>query len=246
MHLGIRRRRPPVAMVAAVALLLAAPASAVAEDGPERTIRVVGTATVEATPDRARVNVVVETRGKTARAAAGDNAELADEVIEAVKSVLGKVGKVRTSGYDVRAEYEYRKDATGNRRHLVGFVARNSVIATTPKIETVGDLVDAAVEAGAGEVQGLSFYLNDPEAARRQALLEAGRKARAEAATVAESLSVELGELLEASTASHTPSPRPPMPHARMMATAADAKATPIEPGTVDLQVSVHAVFAIR
>ena len=211
---------------------------------PARQIRVSGHAEVRATPDRARVSVRVVTRSATAREAAESNAVDSDKVVAALKKFVGSGGQVSTDGYQLNAEYEYRKPP--GTRHLSGYVASNRVTAVTDDLRAVGRLIDTAVVQGANEIEGVGFFLADETGARRQATLEAGRRARAEAATVAESLGVGLGALLEAST-TNAPVvvPRLMAHQGRAMAMEA-APSTPIEPGDVRVGATVSAVFEVQ
>lgn len=237
--------RIPVAC-AFVAGLLLAPAPSRAE--PEtRVIRVSGSANVKAAPDRGRVSVSVVSRAATAREASETNARTSKVVVEKLRAAVKAPGEVRTTGYELGAEYDYNQAPGARGPRLVGYMATNRFAVVSADLEGIGALIDAAVSAGATQVDSIAFYLDDEEAVRRQALLEAGRKARDEAETVARSLGVTLGEVLDASTASSS-APVPVLYGREKMAMAADAAAPPTEmlPGTLDVGASVTVTFAIR
>jgi uncharacterized protein YggE len=228
----------PLLLVFATAL--AAPAQ---DTAAVRTVTVRASATADAAPDRARVRLSVTSRGKTAREASQANAGRATEVLERLRRGVGEGGKVTTGGYRLNAEYDYGKPGAGAPRRLLGYVAVNDLVAETSELAAAGTLVDAAVDAGADEVGAIEFYLADDEGARRQALLEAGRRARAQAETLAESLGVRLGSLLEATTGSDGVEPQPRF--ARMAMAEADTGSA-LAPGDVSVAAEITAVFAIE
>lgn len=235
------------AACAALVLLLASfPAHA--EDVVPRTIRVSGSATVKAAPDRGRVSVSVVSRAATAREASEANARASKAVLERLRGAVKAPGEVRTSGYELGAEYDYNQAPGSRGPKLVGYSSTNRFTVVTADLEGVGALIDAAVAAGATQVDSISFFLDDEEKVRQQALLQAGRKARDEAETVARSLAVTLGEVLEASTATGT-APGPVFygrERMAMMTTAAPAPATEMVPGNLEVGASMTVTFAIR
>jgi uncharacterized protein YggE len=237
------------AAIGAAALLAGSSLPAAAESGSEAPRRIVVSAesVARVAPDRARVTVSVTTRAATAREAAEANARASRQVLERLRALVKAPGEVATAGYDLGAEYDYSSQEGG--RHaprLVGYTATNRFQLTSAELDGVGALLDAAVAAGATQVDSIGFYLADEEAVRRKALLDAGRKARAEAATVAESLGVGVGEVLEAST-SAAPSPVPYEGH-RMAMAAMDksAPATEVVPGSIEVRAGVTVTFAVR
>lgn len=231
----------------AALLVLAACTAANAEETSPRTIRVSGSATVKVAPDRGRVSVSVVSRAASAREASEANARASKAVLERLRAAVKAPGQVSTSGYELAAEYDYNQQPGSRGPRLVGYLSTNRFSVVTADLDGVGALIDAAIAAGATQVDSISFFLDDEEKVRQQALLEAGRKAKDEAETVARSLAVNLGEVLDAST---TGSVGPvPVFHGRekmaMMADAA-APATEMVPGSLDVGASVTVTFAIR
>lgn len=234
-----------VLMASCAAVASADPANA-ADALPLRVIRAGGDAVVKAAPDRARVTVSVTTRAVTARQASEANANASKSVLEKLRAAIRPPGEVRTAGYELNAEYNYNQGgATSGGPRLVGYASTNRFVIVTADLAAVGALIDSAVAAGANQVDSISFFLDDEVAPRHQALLEAGRKAKAEAATIAESLGVTLGDLLEAST-NASAAPIPVYGREKAMMAAPAAAATDVVPGSLDIGASVTATFAIR
>jgi uncharacterized protein len=238
--------KSPATILALVAVLVSA-GRAIAEEPSPRTIRVGGEATVKAAPDRCRVSVSVTSRAASAKEASEANARSSKAVLDRLKAAVAAPGEVRTAGYDLSAEYDYNQPRPGNRGPaLVGYVATNRFAITTADLAGVGALLDAAVAAGANQIDSISFFLADEKAARRDALLQAGQNARAEAETLAQSVGVTLGEVLDASSTS-APTPVPVYGRAKAaMAMDMAQPQTEVVPGSLEINASVSVTFAIR
>jgi uncharacterized protein YggE len=245
MKMKIDRRA--LAAPALLAALLAMPMTAEAQQDLRTpgTIRVSATGETRTPPDRAWADFGVETEAATASQAADQNARKMEAVITALVRAGVARENVRTSDFNVFPVHAATRDGTGEPR-IRGYRASNVVTAQTDDVRRVGPLVDAALAAGANRINGVRFGMRDPDRARDVALRDALRRARAEAAVLAEGMGVQLGRVLDVSTS--TAPPMPPFPVAyRMQAQMADAtaSATPIEPGQQTVHATVTVVFEI-
>jgi uncharacterized protein YggE len=120
---------------------------------------------------------------------------------------------------------------------IVGYTASNTVTATIKKLGDAGDVVDAAVGAGANQVFGPNLLASDQDAAYRTALKEALTKARSKAETLAAASSSTLGKI----TAIVEGGGGMPVP----FTAGAKDSTVPIEPGTQKIEASVSVTFAI-
>ena len=205
-----------------------------------RTIEVDGSGETRTAPDTADLGVAIETQAKTAEEAANRNAALAAKVIDALKSKLGKRGKITTGGYSLNPEYDQR---ASEKPRIIGYNAQNTVTVNTGALDLVGPLIDSAIAAGANRVNSLNFSVKDDTRARTEAIAIATRDARAQAEALASALSVKLGKVLKATTLSQA---RPiPMRMGRAMAMSANV-ATPVEPGEVTVTATVSLTFEIE
>jgi uncharacterized protein YggE len=146
----------------AAALLLAAaalagvarPEGAHAVDGQSSStdaITVSGTGAVSAAPSKAVFSFGVDTRAATAVAAVAANAHETRQVIAAVKAAGGtQVGTLSVS-------VSQSLDQNGQPN---GFAASNAVTATID-VERAGALIDAAVGAGANQVNVPALSVSD-------------------------------------------------------------------------------------
>jgi uncharacterized protein YggE len=188
-------------------------------------------------PDRATIEVGVQTRAATAAAAAADNARKQRAVIDTLRKLGLAQEQISTVNFNVYPETRYDQPTQTSR--VTGYVVSNSVRAEVRRLEQIGTLIDAALASGANAISSLSFYASNTDDARRQALSQAVAKARQDAETLARAAGGALGELLELTTVEYQP-PRP-LVMATLQRAAADAAPTPIEPGEQTLAMSVTA-----
>ena len=158
-----------------------------------------GRGDVPVTPDRARLSVTIETHASSAVQAASDNAATAARTIAALKAAGATDQEIRTSGYTVWTDY----DNNGRRIKSVG--ARLGLRVEVSRIADLGKFVDAALSAGATQLQPIQFLGPSMEQARHDAMAAAVSKARADAQVLAEAAGGTLGELISLSSTYVTP-----------------------------------------
>lgn len=211
--------------------------------GPTR-VSVSGDALVQARPDTAMISVAVVTQAQTALAAQQENARRSEAMVRALKAAAGTGAEVETSGYTLQPQYTYRE----NQQPLIrGYEARNTVTVTLGDLTKVGPVIDAATEAGANNIDSLSFTLRRDEPARDEALAAATREALRKAQVMAQALGGRVGRIIEVQEAS---AGRPvPIYDIRAMrgGVASDAiqAKTPVEIGTLDIRAQVQLVAEI-
>jgi|LSQX01.1.fsa_nt_gb uncharacterized protein YggE len=178
-------------MAACVVLLLAAATHAGAgEERPDVNIMTVtGTGEVRVVPDVAVISLGVETRHAQASQAIEQNNRLMTAVVQAIRAQNVPERNIQTSRLSVSREYEPVRE--GQRPNPV-YVVRNIVTVRLMDVQRVGAVLDAATEAGANTVHGISFISERDQQAREEALRQAVRDARAKADVLAQALGVRL------------------------------------------------------
>lgn len=174
---------------AALALLAVAlfPAQAGAQT-PTRTIAVVGDASLTARNDTARVGFAVTARGRDRRTAIARSSTKLRRVLAALTRAGIAAPDLRTGGIEVSRVTDRRGRPIPGR-----FEARQSVNARVRDVSRTGAVVNAAVTAGAAPVEGPTYFISDPKALLRRALVDALRDARAKAAQLADEAGLTLG-----------------------------------------------------
>jgi uncharacterized protein len=223
--------------LAAVALAgVARPEPAQGEEPkPGRTVTVSGTGTVESVPDSAQFSFGVESLGASAKEALAANGAEMRRVIDALRKAGIDLRDMRTQNISLHP----RLGEDG--RQIIGYTATNSVTAQIDELAEAGDVVDAAVGAGANQVYGPSLGREDRDGLYRQALEAAVSEAKAKAQTLADASGASVGQVVKLVEGSAV---EPPIPLYER-GVAADAAATPIQPGTEKIEATVTVTFAL-
>ena len=227
--------------IAAINLMILAPVTTHAQDTrapfdaiPQ--ISVVGRGEIKVSPDRATIQISVQTRAATAATAAAENATKQQSVLSALKALGLTDDQLSTINYNVYPEQRYEQ---GKEPVIVAYNVTNTILVDVRKLSQVGPVIDAALAHGANMIASLQFYASNTEAARRSAIASAIEKARADAEAAAHAAHGTLGSLLELSVGSYSPPPPRPMMMARAMAGGTAQADTPINPGDETLSVEV-------
>ena len=226
-------------VVAVLAGLVSASAFAQSPAQRKPFVRATGEGVVSGKPDQAKVSFAVLTEAVNAADAAAQNATRSKSVLDALRSMLGANADIRTTNYSLQPKYTYPRD--GATPVLNGFTAQNTVEVTTGDLSSIGRLLDSGIKAGANRIDGLQIGLKDEQAMRLQALKAAGERARAQAEAIASGLNARIGALLAAEEGTSIR----PITEVRAMAVAAARAPTPIEPGSVEVRVTVTVEYEL-
>jgi|SRR5687767_7010106 len=233
-----------MALVLAAASVLHAQETRTISDTSKRQTRVTvsGDAIVQAQPDTAILTIAVVTQAKRALDAQQENATKTDALVRALKAAAGTGAEVKTSGYSVQPMRVYRENQPPT---ISGYEARNTVTVTMSELAKVGNVIDAASQAGANDIAGIAFTLRQDRPARDQALQEATREAMSKAQVIARALGGRVVNIAEVHEEGFV---RPPQPvyQAEAFMTKRDAVATPIEVGSLDITSRVQLVAIVE
>lgn len=227
----------PLMAATSVVAVTAAPAFAaevqIATQGPVVELSV--NEIVYSAPDMAQVGAGVVTRAATAQEAARQNAAAMERIVERIRSLGIDERDIQTSNFSLNPQYQYNQQ-TGEQT-FTGYHANNQVNVKLRDMTRIGEVLDALIAAGANNIYGPNFSLeNDAEAkaAARTAAFRNGREMAQEYARMAGYSGLRLLEVSE--SFQHVGPPMPVM--ARMESADASAK-TPIVPGEVGTGVTL-------
>lgn len=202
---------------------------------PIPQITVIGRGETKISPDRASIQITVQTRAATAGAAGAANATKQRAVLDALRKLGLGDDQLSTANYNVYPEQRYEPNRNPV---IVGYVATNTIVAELRDLTKVGAVIDASLGAGANLISSLNFYASNIAQVRQTAITSAIQVARAEAEVGARAAQGQLGGLLELNIgAYYAPPPRPMMMMAK--ADAAQASETPVQPGLETVSVEV-------
>lgn len=204
-------------------------------------ISVSGTGEASGAPDLALIDLGVSAEAKTVEEARDTAAEAMNDVLDAIKDDGVADEDIQTRQFRIEPEYEY----PDGERVLTGFRVTNIVQVKVRDLDRVSQVIDDVADAAGDvvQVQSLSFTIDEPEALRAEAREEAMADARAKAESLADLAGVKLGEPL---SINESIVGVPPMPYLEAApAGRGGAEVTPIEPGELEVSVSVDVLYAI-
>ncbi len=235
----------PVVLAAVIVLSACGPATIVANPlPPQRSLNVSGTGLIYLTPDIAYINIGVHTETPTAAEAVTANNKQTQLVVDALKAAGVDAKDIRTSNFSIWPNTQF--DPQTNARLGTTYVVDNTVYVTVRKLDNLGALLDAAVKAGANNVNSIQFDVADKTASIKQARDEAVKDAKTQAQELAQAAGVTLGPLQSINFNDNVPSPIMQAYGKGGGGGAAEAAAVPINPGTMTLTVNVNLTYEIR
>ncbi|HKZ80346.1 MAG TPA: SIMPL domain-containing protein [Pyrinomonadaceae bacterium] len=215
----------------------------VTDGRPGTRVLVSGDSIVQAQPDTAVITLAVVTQAKRALDAQQENANKSDAVVRALKAAAGAGAEVKTSGYSVQPQRVYKENQPPT---IVGYEARNSVTVTLGDLTKVGTVIDAAAQAGANDITGISFTLRKDRPARDEALSQATREAVAKAQVIAQALGGRVSRIVEVQEEG-TIRPRPVYQgDLATFGTKVAGAPTPVEIGSLDITSRVQLIALVE
>jgi len=202
-------------------------------------IYVSGTGHAAQAPDQASVSAGVVSEGTTAGEAMRKNAARMTSTFAALKKAGIDDRDIQTSQMSLQPRYDYQNR---QKPRITGYEVRNTVSAKSDDLENVGPMLDALVDAGVNNINGVNFSIKDAKSAKAKAREDAIANAKAKADAMAKSAGVRLGKILEIRESSGGHRPPQPMMMARGMA---EDVSTPIAAGEQTLSVTVSMTYAI-
>jgi hypothetical protein len=200
-------------------------------------IVVTAEATVMKAPDIATVSLGVTTTDPMAAAAMKANSAALSDVIARLKSAGIEDRDLQTSNLQLNPNWISTEG--GNASKISGYTANNTLSVRVRDLTILGAVLDAAINDGANELNGISFGHADPRPLQDEARKAAVSDAISRAKLLTDAAGVKLGRIV---TISETPSYGTPEPMAKSMAM---ADAVPVEAGEVGVTASVSLVFEL-
>jgi uncharacterized protein YggE len=222
----------------AIALVLAAAAVVLgisqplaghrADSSSTQTVTVTGTGSVDTVPDLALYSFSVDSPAKTATAAYALNGPAAQKLVDAVRGAGVARADIQTTATSLQPQ------TSDDGRTIVGYVASTSISAKVRELGKVGEVLDAAVGAGATGIDGPSLLSSTQDELYKTALKRAVSQANDKAAVLAGAANLQLGEPQSITEGGSSLVP---------LAGSAKAPAPSIEPGTTTIEATVTVTY---
>jgi len=163
-----------------------------------RTITVVGEGTVSIEPDIAQANIGVEIFNASVQEASAEARAVMEQVIEALQQEGVVESDIQTSGYNIFAERMYGPEGPSGDDEI-RYRVTNNVAITIRDLSQVGSVLESAIDAGANNVFGVNFSLDDPSTVESEARESAVADAAAKAAELATLHELSVGPVISIS-----------------------------------------------
>ena len=154
-------------------------------------INVNGTGVVMADPDTAKINLSVETTGKTSELAQKENNKIVQSVTKAMQNMGVTKENIVTTYTSVYPQYDYNE--LTDKHTVQGYRSYTDLQVTTKDIDNTGKYIDAALKAGATGTNGVNFSVADQSVYYSQALQVAVKNAGKSAEAIAQAYGRQLG-----------------------------------------------------
>lgn len=229
--------------LALLALIVSACAPALSAPAETPTLNVVGTGQADLVPDIAYIYVGVHTELPSASEAMNENNAQTQRMIEALTDFGVDSKDIRTTNFSIWPFDKYDPltgVSTGEKYYSVD----NTVYVTVRDLDTLGDLLDTVISAGANTVNSIQFDVADKDAALKQARADAIADAQAKAEELAEAAGLSVGAIR---SISFTDSQYYPVYEGRGGGGGGDAaSAVPINPGQLTFTVTVSMTYELK
>ena len=214
--------------------------TAAAADTASASVTVTAEVTDYADPDTAQIILGVEQSEDTAEKAQ----ENASAKTDAVKAAIEKLGisedSISTSSYSMYPQYNY--DGT----KVTGYTVNVNLTVRDAAMDQVGEVLTQATKAGATQVIDLSYTSSSYDEVYAKALTRAAGEAQTKAQTMAAAEDRTLGDLISVQEGYQDTSAR--YQSTNSYATMEDTASTgsiSLDPGKLEIQASVTAVYAL-
>lgn len=214
-------------------------------------------------PDMAVFSAGVTTQGKTAAEALAENSRAMTAVIAALKRAGIADRDVQTSNLSIfpvyrdpnqeamfaaRAGQPYVPPINPAVPEIVGYQANNTVSVRQRRLGDYGKVIDTLATAGANQINGPMFQMDNPEPATNEARIDAIKQARERAELYANAAGLKIHRILVINDGGSYYGP-PPMMFARAVSVTASAPPppppAPVQAGEMQLTASVSIMFEL-
>lgn len=218
------------------------PAGQAARTGNGPGITVTGTGKASGTPDMVQVSMGVETQDQIVQKAVNDNQTQMNALLAKLKDLGIPEKDIQTSSYNIFSQHPSLStgpDGKGDTGSILYSVS-NQVQTTIRDVSKLGNVLDQVVMDGANNIYGVTFGFSDPSKletdARTKAVQDAGNRAQ----SLAKLEGVTLGTIISVNEVNSFPGPTFPA------ASSLGGGGTPIQPGALEVIVSIQVTYTIK
>ncbi|MEG1727685.1 MAG: SIMPL domain-containing protein [Acidaminococcaceae bacterium] len=223
-----------------VCLVVLSTGVALAAEPVQETIDVNGTATQEALPNLALINMGVLAQGDSAQQVRERGAVVSERMLQALAAQGILAEEVKTANYDLMPLY-----AASGKNKITGYELNHSFIIRVTDLTKLGTIIDKMFAVGANNFNNVTFTVQDSGLAEQELLMLAVANARAKAWVVAKAGERELGKMLHATIGNVSGFNYSNSRMDKAMFMEAGSSATHLMPGNLKVTANVNVTFAL-
>ncbi len=201
-------------------------------------LSVVGEGKVDVVPDTAYIDVGVTVNDAATVKEAQQSIDKTNNAIVAAMTKLGvKKADIKTSNYSVYPNQVFE----GSTSRITGYNGNVTITIKVNDTQKASQVIAAATTAGANQIQGTRFVVEDPQKYRVEAREKAIANAREQAQKLAKDLDIKLGKVVN--IVEYSPSSEVPMYSESMKAGLGGGGGPQIEAGSQTINSVVTLYF---
>ncbi len=212
------------------------------QNSDDRWIHVTGVGESVASPDLAILRLGVISTAKSAKLATELNNASITKIFRVLEDLGLSMNDLETDRFQLVPQREYRK---GLAPLITGYQVTNSLVLRIRELDRVGEIMQAAIDAGGNNFESLTYAVDDDEQYVEKARLLAVENALHKAMELTEPLDAKVGKPLTIQEISG----HPHLMHERrmMQADMMMAESVPIQgPSELSTRVQVQVKFALE
>jgi uncharacterized protein YggE len=209
------------------------------------TIFVTGLGEAIGEPDIATINLGINITGPVVVDAVAEANEVIESIGEAVQALGVAASDVTTVAFNVWPDYRWDPE-TGQQTDVVSYHVDGTVRVVVRQVESMGEIISAGLEAGANNLYGIDFSIDDTQALEAEARVAAVADAQMRAEALASEMGVSVGDPITISESSYgMPVVGPVMESAAGLGGGGGGGGAPISPGQMMVQIQVTVAFEL-
>jgi uncharacterized protein YggE len=231
----------PALLLVAVVVPFVAPLAAQEVEKLQPLLSVAGEGEATAPPDMATIRTGVVSQAETAKDALNANNAAMQKILALLNEHEIAEKDVQTSSFNVSPVYEHDEQGRTQPK-IVAYSVNNKVQVRVRNLPSLGEVLDALVQAGSNQIGGISFDVDDPAGILREARSGAIRDAKSRAEVYAQAAGVKVGRVIQISE-------QPldvPRPMQLGMEFRSAAASVPVATGEQEFCVRVNVVYELR
>ncbi len=210
-------------------------------DGGNCTISISGRGIVSAEPNQVEIRLGVETEDKNVTKALEANSLGMNSTIEALKTLGISEDEIETSRFNIYPIKDYERTPA----EIVGYRVTNEIAVKTGDLDKTGEIIRAAIDAGANKVRWIEFGLNETreKESKYAAITEACEDAKGKAEAIASGFGLNIIRVVEIRESGVYVSPNRAGGDYEKYALIPAPILPPIEPGEIEVSAMLSVTY---